>query len=47
VVDEIIELEGIDLAGVETSKAVPHELEQQPQLLLVVGADGLASRASS
>lgn len=46
-VDEIVELEGTDLASVQTSKAGPHVLKQQPQLLLVVGADDLASRASS
>jgi hypothetical protein len=37
--DQIIELELVDLTGVELTEADPDVLEQDPQLLLVVGAN--------
>jgi hypothetical protein len=45
-VDQVVELERVDLAAVESREAVPHVLKQAPQLLVVVGADQLTSRAS-
>ena len=46
-VDQIVQLEGIDLAGVEANESFAHVFEQHSQLLLVVGADRLASRPAS
>ena len=46
-VDQIVQLEGVDLAGVEASEAFAHVLQQATQLLLVVRADPLASRPAS
>jgi hypothetical protein len=37
--DHIVELELIDLPGVELGEARPHVLEQCPQLRLVIGSD--------
>jgi hypothetical protein len=44
--DHIVELEGVDLAGIQTSETVPNPLEQQPELLLVIGSDGTPRSAS-
>ena len=38
VVDQFVQLELIDLAGVEPCKAVAHVLEQRPQLTPLIGA---------
>lgn len=38
-VDEVIELEFIELAGIELGEPVANVLEQRPKLFLVVGAD--------
>jgi hypothetical protein len=38
--DELVELERVDLAGVVTLEALTHVLEQPPELGLVIGADG-------
>jgi hypothetical protein len=45
-VDEIVELELVELAGIEPVEALPHVLEQHPQLILVIGADGFTCRSS-
>ena len=45
--DQIVQLEGIDLAGVEANEAFANAFQQHAQLLLVVGADPLASRPAS
>lgn len=42
-VDQIVQLEGIEFAGVKLLKPSPHALEQRPQLLVVVRADDRAS----
>ena len=38
--DQLVELERIDLAGVVTLEALPHMVEQPRKLRLVVGTDG-------
>ena len=35
-VDQLVQLEHVDLAGLPADKAVPDSIEQQPQLLLVI-----------
>jgi hypothetical protein len=45
-VDQLVELERVDLAAVKPGEALAHMLEQAPQLLVVVGADQLTSRAT-
>lgn len=42
--DQIVELELIDLAGVELTEPVPHVLQQTPKLLLVIGRHRRACR---
>jgi hypothetical protein len=39
-VDDVIEVELVDLTGIELSEAVADVLEQNSELLLVVGANG-------
>jgi hypothetical protein len=41
-VNQVIEIKLVDLAGVETDEAGTHVLQQAPQLLLVIGADQLS-----
>ena len=43
--DELVELERVDLAGVVTLEALSHMFEQPRELGLVIGADGSASRS--
>src|SRR5919108_233677 len=45
VMDELVELERVDLAGVVTLEALSHMFEQPRELGLVIGADGSASRS--
>ena len=45
-VDQLVQLEHVDLAGVKADKAGPDSIEQQPQLLLVICSDRLPCRAS-
>ena len=45
--DQLIELERIDLAAVQPSKALAHVLKQPLQLLVVVGADHLTGRSTT
>jgi hypothetical protein len=47
VVDQIVEVERVDLAGVQVCEAVAYALEQSLELLFVVGGDEFASRASA
>lgn len=42
-VDQIVQLEGIEFARVKLLKPCPHVLEQRPQLLVVVRGDDCAS----
>jgi hypothetical protein len=42
-VNEVVELELIDLAGVELGKARANVLEEDPELFLVIGRDRFAS----
>ena len=44
--NDVVELEGVDLAAIEAAKAVTHVLEQRSQLLFVVGADDLSGLAT-
>ncbi len=48
-VDDLVELEGVDLAAVEPGETLPDVLLEISQLLLVVGEDhlgiGLAARS--
>lgn len=41
--DQIVQLKGIDFAGVKLREPCPHALEQRPQLLFVVRANDCAS----
>jgi hypothetical protein len=43
--DELVELERVDLAGVVTLEALAHMFEQPRELALVISADGRTSRA--
>jgi hypothetical protein len=45
VVDEIVELERVDLAGVVAGEPVSDAPDQLGELRLVVGSDGRARRA--
>ena len=41
--DEVVELELVDRAGVEVGEAIANVLKQRPQLGLVVGGDQLSN----
>jgi len=45
-VDQLVQLEHVDLAGLQASEAGPYSFEQQAQLLLVICSDRLPCRAS-
>jgi hypothetical protein len=47
VVDEVIQVGGVNLAGVEPDESVAHALQQSSQLLVVVGSDDLSRRTPS
>lgn len=44
--DQVIEIERIDLARIQPSKAIAYALQQQQQLLLVIPGDRLARSAT-
>jgi hypothetical protein len=43
--DQLVELERVDLAGVVTLEALPHVVDQPRKLRLVVGTDDSTRRA--
>ena len=45
--NELVELEYIDFAGIEAGEALPHSLEEQAELLLVVSGDCPPSSTAS
>ena len=44
--DQFVDFECVDLPSVHSHKPVPHSLEQQPQLLLVISTNQLTRDAS-
>lgn len=46
-VDHLVEVKRIDLARIHPREPIPDAVEEKPELLLVVGADGLPRRAAT
>lgn len=44
--DQLVEVESVDLAGVKACEPLPDTFEQQPELLFVIAPDQLARRST-